>query len=107
MKTTLRSRFCWPRHGKALVALIAVCGVAGSSMVPAHAEGNDKRDEHHDQGNHKGEKHDDRNRNERERPRYEQPRFYPQPVYAPPVVYYPPQQSPGISLFLPLDIHIR
>jgi len=108
--TTMRSRSHWPRHGKALVALIAssvVCGVAGISMMPAHAEGNDKRDEHHDQGNHKGEKHDDRNRREQERPRYEQPRFYPQPVYAPPVVYYPPQQSPGISLFLPLDIHIR
>jgi len=108
MKTlTRRSRFHWPRHGKALVALIVVCGAAGISMVPVHAEGKDKRDEHHDEGNHKGEKHDDRNRNEHERPRYEQPRFYPQPVYAPPVVYYPPQQSPGISLFLPLDIHIR
>src|ERR1700730_9990029 len=109
--TTIRSRIFLPRHGKALVALIAssvVCGIAGISMMPAHAEGNDKRDEHYDQDNHKSEKrHDNRERREYERRRYEQPRYYPQPVYAPPIVYYPPEQSPGISLFLPLDIHIR
>jgi len=108
--TTVRSRIFSPRRGKALVALIAsavVCGAAGISMMPAHADGNDKRDEHrdehHDNGDHKDQKHDDRGRHGHE----QQPRYYPQPVYAPPVVYYPQQQSPGISIFLPLDIQIR
>jgi hypothetical protein len=34
---------------------------------------------------------------------YPQPYGYAQPVYVPPPVYYPPQQSPGISLFFPLN----
>lgn len=37
------------------------------------------------------------------RPRYQHPYNYAQPVYVPPPVYYPPQQSPGISLFFPLN----
>ena len=36
-------------------------------------------------------------------PGYPQPYGYAQPVYVPPPVYYPPQQSPGISLFFPLN----
>jgi len=35
-------------------------------------------------------------------PGYPQPYGYVQPVYIPPPVYYPPQ-SPGISLFFPLN----
>ena len=35
---------------------------------------------------------------------YRRPYYYAQPVYAPPPVYYEPQQSPGISLFFPLDL---
>ena len=38
------------------------------------------------------------------RPRYQYPYNYAQPVYVPPPVYYPPQQSPGISLFFPLNL---
>ena len=34
---------------------------------------------------------------------YPQPYGYAQPVYVPPPVYYPPQQSPGVSLFFPLN----
>jgi hypothetical protein len=30
---------------------------------------------------------------------------YAQPVYVPPPVYYEPRQSPGISLFFPLNLH--
>jgi Ni/Co efflux regulator RcnB len=113
MKTmTMRSSFFSPLHAKVLVALIAACGVAGISMMPAHAESNDKRDEHQDKGNHKDEghgdrEHGDRERGDRDRRGHDGPGYYPQPVYAPPAVYYPPQQSPGLSLFVPLDIHIR
>lgn len=38
------------------------------------------------------------------RPVYPQPYLYSQPVYVPPPVYYAPRQSPGISLFFPLDL---
>jgi hypothetical protein len=111
MKTmTMRSRFFSPLHGKALVALIAssaVCGIAGVSMMPAHAGGNDKSDEHRDEGNHRDQGHGDREHVDRDRRGHEERRFYPQPIYAPPAVYYPLQQSPGVTLFLPLDIHIR
>jgi hypothetical protein len=43
----------------------------------------------------------------RDRHGYVQGNYYPQPVYVPPVVQYVPPQSPGISLFVPLDIHLR
>lgn len=35
---------------------------------------------------------------------YRHPYRYSQPVYVPPPVYYEPRQSPGISLFFPLDL---
>ncbi len=111
MKTmTRRSRFFSPLHGKTLVALIAssvVCGIAGISMMPAHADGNDKHDQHQDQGQHKDQGHGDKDHHDQDRRRHEETRYYPQPIYAPPPVYYPSQQSPGISLFVPLDIHIH
>jgi hypothetical protein len=104
--TTMRSRIFSPRRGKALVAAIAVCGLAGVSVAPAHAEGNDKRDDHRD-ASHQDQKHKDKKHGDRDRRGHEEPGFYPQPVYVPPAIYYPPQQSAGLSLFLPLDIHIR
>jgi hypothetical protein len=45
--------------------------------------------------------HGDRQGN-RYQPGYRYP--YAQPVYVPPPVYYEPRQSPGISLFFPLDL---
>lgn len=35
---------------------------------------------------------------------YRQPYSYAQPVYVPPPVYYGPMQSPGVSLFFPLNL---
>jgi hypothetical protein len=43
-------------------------------------------------------------RNHRYRHVYRRPYVYAQPVYVPPPVYYEPRQSPGITLFFPLDI---
>jgi hypothetical protein len=43
-------------------------------------------------------------RNQRYRHTYRRPYAYAQPVYVPPPVYYEPRQSPGISLFFPLDL---
>jgi ABC-type Zn2+ transport system substrate-binding protein/surface adhesin len=108
MKTmAMRSKFLSSPRGKSLVALIAVCGITGVSVMPAHADGNDKRDEHQDKSNHKDQGHGDKDHRDRNRRAHEEPLYYPQPIYAPPAVYYTSQQSPGISLFVPLDIHIR
>jgi hypothetical protein len=46
-------------------------------------------------------------RNQRYRHVYKRPYVYAQPVYIPPPVYYEPRQSPGISLFFPLDLRQR
>jgi Ni/Co efflux regulator RcnB len=106
MKTkTMRPRIFFPARGRSLLALAAasaVCGLALVSATPARAEGNDKHEEKKDKVEHRDQRHGDR-----EHRRHEEPRYYPQPIYAPPAVYYPPQQSPGVSLFLPLNIHIR
>ena len=83
-----------------IVMALAVASVMGAMAVtPALARDNDDRRGHRDNGRHRGERHE-------YRPVYRQP-YYSEPVYAPPPVYYAPQQSPGISIFLPLDIHRR
>jgi hypothetical protein len=46
-------------------------------------------------------------RSHRYRHSYVRPYVYAQPVYVPPPVYYEPRQSPGISLFFPLDLRER
>ena len=94
-----------------IVLALAVASVMGAMAVtPAIAKGNNDRNGHQDQGLHKGQNKNDRNRRESRpvyRPVYQQPDYYSQPVYAPPPVYYAPEASPGISLFLPLNIRIR
>lgn len=97
---------------------LAVASVMGAmAITPALADGNgdrgDRQDqgnrgEHHDQGLHRGQYKNDRDRREYQpvyRPAYQQSYYYySQPVYVPPPVYYDSRPSPGISLFLPLDI---
>jgi hypothetical protein len=46
-------------------------------------------------------------RNHQYRHVYRRPYAYAQPVFIPPPVVYEPQQSPGISLFFPLDLRRR
>jgi len=55
----------------------------------------------------KPEQHRDREHRDRDRHGYVRGNYYPQPIYVPPVVQYVPPQSPGISLFVPLDIRLR
>jgi len=76
---------------KFMAALAAASLVSGLSIAPAFAD---------DHG------HDQRGHSERGRdwhPDHRGPYAYAQPVYVPPTVYIQPQQSPGISLFLPLE----
>jgi len=90
------------KAGGALLALLVASAMGLASLQPALADADNHRDEHRDKGAHNEPQHGDRDRHE-----YVRPRYVPQPVYVAPPVYYPPQQSPGISLFLPLDVHIR
>jgi hypothetical protein len=82
------------RASRILIALVCGSLIGAMPASPAFARDNDRRDVHRDD-------HHDRNERGYRRP------YYAAPVYAPAPVYYPPQQSPGISLFLPLNIHIR
>jgi hypothetical protein len=106
MNTSInQARNSRPTIGKIVMALTLASVMGGISVSPALARDNDDR-------------RDERARHERDhrhghtyyysQPVYrEHPYYYSQPVYTPPPVYYAPQQSPGISLFLPLDIHHR
>jgi Ni/Co efflux regulator RcnB len=93
-----------PSIGKIMIALAAASVIGATGVKPAFAEGNDRRAEQQDKDRH------------RERPRADHDRradrdrrseYYQHRVYAPPPVYYVAQPSPGISLFLPLEIRIR
>jgi hypothetical protein len=105
----LQTRYFKPTGRKAVMALAIASVISGLSIAPAFADKNDG----HDKGNRHGNKHSQREwRGDREgygggyyyRPEYRQPYYYAQPVYVPPPVYYEPRQSPGISLFFPLDL---
>lgn len=85
-----------PRRLTALASL-AVAGLLGAGLL---APLNVQADPRHDRGH-----RDDHGR------RGPPPRHYgrgwgrPDVVYAPPPVVYRPEPSPGVSLFLPIEIH--
>jgi hypothetical protein len=107
MKTsTQQAKNFRPTIHKIVMALALVSLMGSMSMTPALSRDEGDRRGHADKGWHKGEQQGDRGRREY-RPEYQHPYRYAQPVYAPPPVYYAPPPSPGISLFFPLDIHIR
>lgn len=91
---------------KAAIAITLVSALGSLSITPALADNRDK----HYQNKHHGNQGNQGRRGwhgEREvynyRPVYRHPYSYAQPVYVPPPVYYEPRQSPGVSLFFPLD----
>lgn len=82
--------------------MVVLC--CGLSVAPAFADRNDQGDGgdwHGDRGRHWGR---DRGEDRRHWRDYRQPYGYEQPVYVPPPAYYPPQPSPGINVFIPLDL---
>ncbi len=106
MKTSIQKTRHFKSIGnKVIIGLIFASAIGVSSLSPALADhGGD-----HGRGNRGGERHQewrgDRYGYGGYRPIYRRPYTYAQPVYVPPPVYYPPQQSPGISLFFPLNLH--
>ena len=113
MKTsTNQARNFRPTISKIVMALAVASVMGAMAMTPALGQNNESRARAaQDRGRHDDRnQNDNRNRNDRHdqrasRPAYQHP--YSHPVYAPPPVYYAPQQSPGISFFLPLDIRRR
>jgi hypothetical protein len=104
MKTsTTRAKHFRPTISKIVIAVALASVMGGIAVTPTHAKGNDDRKGYQGKGGQKGEQRGYRDRREY-RPQYQHPNYYSQPVYAPPPVYYAPQPSPGISLFLPLNI---
>jgi hypothetical protein len=86
------------------MALVLATTLGGLSLTPALAARNDGdgRDSRHDNRDRRQWQSDHRGKFVYQR-QYRQPYNYAQPVYVPPPVYYEPQQSPGITLFFPLD----
>ncbi len=95
----------------ALAFASLISGLSSSSALADNDNGRGQGARHgdHDQrasrGHHRG-RHGHRAEYRTEyRTEYRQPYYYQQPVYVPPPVYYEePRQSPGISLFFPLDL---
>jgi hypothetical protein len=109
MKTsTKQSRIFGPAARKTVLALAVISLMGGMSISAAHSRDNDDRRGRADKGWHKGEwrgyRDDRREWRPVYQPVYREPYYYSRPVYVPPPVYYPPPQSPGISLFFPLDL---
>jgi len=82
--------------------LTAIVSASGAFADP----GRGQQDRDHEQRRGDDHRGDDRRGGRQHRPVYHRgPDIrYAQPVYVPAPEYYPPQQSPGISLFLPLDL---
>ncbi len=94
-------------HG--LLLVLALAAGLCSAVVFADDDDEHRGREHEHRGNHysDGYRHREWRGEDRDygyRPIYPQPYVYAQPVYVPPPVYYAPRQSPGISLFFPLDL---
>src|ERR1035437_2736361 len=94
MNTIIRS------PGRTVVMTLVFASLIGSlaSISPVFAD--------NDKGNRQKARHSqNQSRDDHERrgyrPVYRHP--YAEPVYVPAPVYYEPRQSPGISLFFPLD----
>lgn len=102
------TRACWSIGRKVSIAAAVALVLAGLLAAPAFAD----RGEGHDRGRHYGDHGQRHWRGERGgrdddyayRPMGRPPYRHAQPVYVPPPVYDAPQQSPGISLFFPLDL---
>ncbi len=116
MKSSTRQPSCVRSAGRKVVMALAFASpISGLSISSALAEQNDRYNNYSQDASHSDHNqrasHNDHYQNEsrnhrrfrREPPPERRPYYYAQPVYVPPPVYYEPQQSPGISLFFPLD----
>jgi hypothetical protein len=109
--------------GRIATALVLATAIGAASTDVALADNNDRHDARSDRGRYDQQqgqrqrdqqqaqrqrdqrgRRDERGWNENRDRRTYYPDRYAAPVYAPPPVVYAPRPSPGISLFLPIDI---
>jgi hypothetical protein len=124
MKSLIRQEKCFMSiYSKVLIvftitSIISVLSI--SSALAEHGNGHGRGNQHNKHGGNqrwRGDHDGNRYRPEYRQPsgygnqqyysyRNRQPNYYnyAQPVYVPPPVYYGPRQSPGVSLFFPLNI---
>jgi hypothetical protein len=110
--STKQTRIVKPTISKIVMALAFASVMGGMTISPALGQHNENRA----RAAQDRDRNANRNRNDHRdqgayRPGYQHPYRYAQPVYAPPPAYYYPEerpgisfQSPGISLFFPLDL---
>lgn len=97
-----------PSFGRLAVAFALASAMGGMSVAPAFGfdrDDHDRREWRDHRGHDRG-----YDRGYHRSPRYVGgPVYYesPRPVYAPVPVYVAPPRSPGVSIFLPLDIRVR
>lgn len=110
MKSSIRQARHFSSTGaKVAMALAFASLISGMFISPAYAAKDDGHSRAAQQRGARSQRghHVNRERNEyrpQYRPQYRRPYYYAEPVYVPPPVYYEPRQSPGISLFFPLDL---
>ena len=113
MKTLIQRAGHCRSINKILIGLVFASAISALSITSAFADrdggyrgGNRGHQEWRDQGRHQKWRGDHDRYKYRGNPQaYPQPYGYARPIYVPPPVYYPPQQSPGISLFFPLNFN--
>lgn len=92
---------------KTLFSLVLAALLGALSITPAFADRDGERgrgDRHGEQWRGDRDHREWRDNRYRDQRMYRRPYMYAQPVYVPPPVYYAPRQSPGVSLFFPLDL---
>jgi hypothetical protein len=98
---TTQARNFRPKAGKIAIAVALASAMGGLGMTPAFGD-------EHDNGGHdaKDRGHNTAPARHNYRPQTQHPSHYArQPVYyAPAPAYYAPRPSPGITLFIPIDI---
>lgn len=101
MKYAMQQDGCRGTSSRRFLMKLAVASlIGGLSIAPAFAD----RSDGHGRNDHRG-GHDQRGRHDdRDRHDYRGGYNYAQPVWVPPTVYAAPQESPGVSLFLPLNL---
>ena len=107
--STKQARNFRPPMGKLVAAFALASAMAGISIAPAFGYDRDDRHDRREWRDQRGHDWDHDRGYHRGRRDMGAPVYYesPRPVYAPVPVYVAPPRSPGVSIFLPLDIRVR
>ena len=107
--STKQAKNLRPPMGKLVVACALVSAMGGMSIAPAFGFDRDDRHDRREWRDRRGHDWDHDRGYHRGPPHMGAPVYYesPQPIYVPAPIYVAPPRSPGVSIFLPLDIRVR